>query len=295
MKRNLAVIGSTSMVGSQFCEESQKEANLIKGDLPQVDITSKDLVENFFKNDFDTVILFSAFTDVNAAERQRKNKTEPCWQVNVQGTKNVADACRRFNRKLISISTDFVFDGASGPYSETDSTGPDMDKVSWYGITKIEAEKALMATVSNYIILRIAYPYSGRDTGKDDLVLRILKLYQQGNLYPMYVDQTITPTYIPDIAPALLLLLKKNFSGIIHLASPQPVSQYEFARVLIEKAKARGPHLLSQKSVDDDLKKEGATPRPKNSTLKVDKIKSFGFTPTDWHQGIDNSVNLWLK
>lgn len=111
----------------------------------------------------------------------------------------------------------------------------------------------------------------------------------------MYVDQTITPTYIPDIAPALLLLLEKNFGGIIHLASPEPVSQYEFAKELIERAKARGPHPLLQKSIDDDLKKEGATPRPKNSGLKVDKIISLGFTPTDWHQGIDNSVNLWLK
>lgn len=295
MKGNLAVIGSTSMVGSQVCVDLKNHLNLIAGDLPEVDITSPHLVEDFFKNNhFDSVILFSAFTDVTAAERQRKNKTLPCWQVNVVGTKNVADACQKFNRKLIFISTDFVFDGTSGPYSETDPTGPDWGKVSWYGITKIEAEKALGATLLSYIILRIAYPYSGKDTGKDDLVLRIIKLFRQGNLYPMYIDQTITPTYIPDIAPAVLLLLKKNFGGIIHLASPLSVTQYEFAKELIEKAKISGSHPLSQKKIDEDLKKAG-TPRPKNGGLKVDKIISLGFTPTDWRQGIEKSVALWLK
>lgn len=283
------------MVGSQVCVGLKNRLNLIVGDLPEVDITSPHLVEDFFKNNhFDSVILFSAFTDVGAAEGQRNNKALPCWQINVEGTKNVADACQKFNRKLIFISTDFVFDGTSGPYSETDPTGPDMGKVSWYGITKIKAEKALAATLSSYIILRIAYPYSGKDTGKDDLVLRIIKLYRQGNLYPMYIDQTITPTYIPDIAPALLLLLEKNFQGTLHLASPEPVSQYEFARVLIEKAKVEGPR-LSQKSLDDDLKKAGATPRPKNGGFVVDKIRALGFEPTDWRQGIEKSVALWLK
>lgn len=284
------------MVGSQFCEDLENRASLVKGDLPEVDITKTDLVENFFQNnDFDTVILFSAITDVTAAERERNNRKQPAWQVNVQGTKNVADACRKFNRKLIFISTDFVFDGSGGSYSETDPTGPDLSKVSWYGITKIEAEKRVATTLANYIILRIAYPYSGKDTGKDDLTLRIIKLFKVGNLYPMYVDQIITPTYIPDIAPAVLLLLEKNFQGIIHLASPDPCTQDEFARKLIKKSKAHGPRPLSQKSIDDDLATKGTTPRPKNGGLAVDKIISLGFTPTDWRQGIEKSVNLWLK
>lgn len=284
------------MVGSQFTEQISPTLDLIRGDLPQVDVTNPQLVEDFIKsNDFDWAILFAAFTDVTAAELQRNDRAQPCWHINVEGTKNVVESCRKFGRKLIFISSDFIFDGTSGPYIETDPTGPNRQKVSWYGITKIEGEKIVAANLSNYIILRIAYPYSGRDTGKDDLILRIIKLYRSGNLYPMYTDQTITPTYIPDIAPALLMLLEKNFGGIIHLASPQAVTQYEFAKELIAKSKAHGPRPLSQKSIGDDLKVEGAAPRPKNGGLVVEKIKGLGFMPTGWRDGIDKSLNLWLE
>lgn len=293
MKKSLAVIGSTSMVGLQFCE--QFEGQIVKGNYPQVDITKSDLVEKFFAaNQFDTIILFSAATNVNAVEAQRDHKDQPCWQINVAGAENVAGACAKYNRKIIFISTDFIFDGASGPYKEADPTGPDLSKVSWYGITKIEGEK-IIATLPNHIILRIAYPYSGKDMGKDDLVLRIIKLYRQGELYPMYTDQIITPTYIPDIASAMGKLLAQDFKGIVHLASPSATSQFEFAKELIDKAKIQGPKPLEQKSIDEDLAKPSATPRPKKGGLAVDKIRSLGFTPTDWKAGIDKSIKLWLK
>lgn len=294
MKEQLAVIGANSMVGSQFCE--QYETPVIKGDLPQVDITNPNLVERFFKdNQFDTVILFSAFTDVTAAEKQRNQKDQSCWQINVVGCQNVARACRKFGRGLIFLSTDFVFDGTNGPYKEENPTGPDLEKVSWYGITKIEGEKIIAKSLSNYIILRIAYPYSGKDTGKEDLILRIANRYKAGTLYPMYNDQTITPTYIPDIAPAVNLLQENDFQGTVHLASPSPVTHFEFAKALIEKARVLGPQPITQKSIDDDLSKPGTTPRPKNGGLAVGKIISLGFTPTDWRAGIEKSVRLWIK
>lgn len=296
MKDQLAVIGANSMVGSQFCEQAEKDFFLVKGDYPQVDITNSDLVEKFFANhDFAHLILFSAFTDVGKAEGQRDKKDGPCWQINVVGVQNVTSACRKFGRGLIFLSTDFVFDGTGGPYKEEDETGPDLEKVSWYGITKIEGERIIARNLSNYIILRIAYPYSGRDTGKDDLVLRIAKLYKEGNLYHMYTDQTITPTYIPDIAPAVRLLIGHDFVGIVHLASPVAISQYEFAKELIEKAKIKGPKPLQQKSIRDDLDKPQAVPRPKDSGLNVEKIKSQGFEPTDARSGIEKCVQVLLK
>lgn len=296
MKEQLAVIGANSMVGSQFCQQAEKESFLIKGNYPQVDITNSDLVEKFFANhDFAHLVLFSAFTDVGQAEEQRGKKDQPCWQINVVGVQNVAGACRKFGRGLIFLSTDFVFDGTGGPYKEEDETGPDLEKVSWYGITKIEGEKIIAANLSNYIIARIAYPYSGRDTGKDDLILRIAKRYKIGTLYPMYTDQTITPTYIPDIAPAVNLLKDVNFRGIIHLASPTPVTQFDFAKTLIERAQLQGLKPLEQKSIDEDLKEENAVPRPKNCALLTNKVRSLGFEPTNWRQGIDKSVKLWIK
>ena len=171
MKLKMAVLGANSMVGSRFCEMASSDFQLIKADLTSfilVDITDKNSVENFFKNnDFEWVILFSAFTDVDAAEQQRTNKDGSCWKINVEGAGNVVEACRKYKRKLIFILTDFVFDGVRGNYTENDPPGPNFDKVSWYGITKAEAEKIISDGSKNYIILRIAYPYRGKFAGKD--------------------------------------------------------------------------------------------------------------------------------
>lgn len=295
MRTPLAVIGALSMIGSQFCDQAKSDFELTGADRPEVDITKKDLLFNFFKNnDFDWAILFSAVTDVAGSEKERNDQNGLAWQVNVEGTRNVVQMCKTYSRALVFISTDFVFDGTNGPYNENDPTGPDLAKVSWYGITKIEGEK-IVAKLANYIILRISYPYSGRDTGKEDLILRIIKRYQRGELYPMYKDQIITPTYIPDIEPALNLLITKQTKGIIHLASPQEITQYDFARYAIKKSQVKGPKPLTTKSILEEKRGQNFVPRPKDGGLLVDKIRSLGFEPTGWRKGINKSISNLMR
>src|SRR3989344_6584283 len=232
-----AVIGASSMVASRFCDLSKNHLALIKGDLNgeiPIDITQEKSVNDFFKNhDFDWVFLFSAFTDVDEAEKQRNHKSGLCWKINVEGVKNVASECKKNKKNLLFISTDFVFDGSDGPYDENSPVGPDLDKVSWYGITKLEAERLIRKTLKTFIILRISYPFRGPFSQKDDQIKRILRLYDAGNLYPMFYDQIITPTFIDDIAPAISLLFKKRARGIFHLASPKITNHFEFAKKVL--------------------------------------------------------------
>lgn len=276
------------MVGSRFCDLAGDFFTLVKTDYHQdipVDITSADSVENFYKNhDFSWVILFSAATDVDAAEKERDDKNGPTFRINVNGTQNIVAASRKYHRGLIFISTDFVFDGTAGPYSEDAPTGPDLSQVSWYGISKIEAEKTVLS-LDESIVLRIAYPYRGPYVGKEDIAKRILKAYEGDQLYPMFVDQIISPTFIDDLAPAVNLLLSQNARGIYHLASPLTTTQYDFARRLLE-VFGRDAKKLQKGRVVEFLKNPHATPRPVKGGLKVDKIKKLGFTPTDWREGI---------
>lgn len=263
-----------------------------------VDITSKESVERFFgenSDKFQHLVLFAGFTNVDEAEKQRGDKDGTCWQVNVKGVENIVDACRKFQKKLIFISTDFVFDGTSGPYSEDDVPGPDLNRVGWYGITKIEGEKYIRENLDagDILILRISYPYSGHDVGKEDFLIKILNLYKTGKLYPMYADQTFTPTYIPDVAPAILALLAKGGNGVYHLASPQTTTPYEFAKYLLEKYEGR--EVIVQKgSLQNQLKEQKAVPRPLLGGLKTKKIETI-FTPSSWHEGIDKALSIWLK
>ena len=153
---SLAVVGSSSMIGSRFCELAEGDFDLVKSDLNQgipSDITDKSSVDSFFRaGDFSHLILFSAFTDVDASEKERGNKNGIVWKINVGGTQNIVEASEKYKKKLIFISTDFVFDGTRGPYSEDDQTS-NPDKVSWYGVTKIEGEN-LVKKIPGAVILR---------------------------------------------------------------------------------------------------------------------------------------------
>lgn len=288
-KIKIVVIGASSMVGSRFCELASGDFNLLKADLhseKKVDITDKISVDDFFKNNkFDYVILFSGYTDVDVAEEQRGDKNNLCWKINVEGVKNVAEACKKYGRKLIFISTDFVFEGLDGPYNEEEPIGKNPEKISWYGLSKIEGERIIAKTIKDFIIIRIAYPYRAQFDGKEDIAKRFLRLYRDRKMYPVFTDQIITPTFIDDLAPAIKLLIEKESKGIFHLASPLPITQFDFARKVIE-VFGGDPHVVPKGSIVEFLKRPGVTPRPIKGGIKVKKIKSLGFTPTNWDKGI---------
>lgn len=299
MNKRFGIIGSGSMVATQTCEqlEQSRDATLTKADLhgeTAIDITNVESTANFFEqygDNFEWVILFSAYTDVGEAEKQRQDgEKSPCWKINVEGVKNVTDACKKHGKKLIFISTDFVFDGEKGPYSEEDHVAEDPSKVTFYGLTKIEGERYIQDNLEDgqYLILRIAYPYSGVNTGKDDLILKDVHWYEQGQPYGLFEDQSFTPTYILDIAKAIIRILENNQAGIFHVASPSTATQYEFALELLRKVK--GENISLKTASLEEAIKNGAYFRPLKGGLKVDKITSLGFASTDWRKGIELSI-----
>lgn len=289
LKLPIAIIGASSMVGSRFCLLTRGELTLIEADVNgqnPVDITSERSVEDFFKrNDFNSLILFSAYTDVDGAEAQRGDKNGTCWRINVNGVKNIVKACRKHNRKLIFISSDFVFDGKSGPYDEDEPTGENIKDISWYGITKIEGEKYVRKNLKDAVMIRISYPYRDRFETKDDVLKRILKLAKENKLYPMFGDQKISPTFTDDLPEAFKTIMRKEQNGIFHLASPKITTQYELAKKLLSIFGIYDVK-VEKGSLADFLKSGDRTPRPINGGLNVSKIIKLGFTPTSWDDGI---------
>lgn len=277
------------MVGSRFCELAKGELNLIEADLNgpfEIDVTNEQSVSDFFdKNEFDYLILFSAFTDVDAAEKQRNDKDGICWKINVTGVKNIVELCRKTGRGIIFISTDFVFDGTAGPYGEEDKPGENLKGVSWYGITKIEGER-LIAGLKNHIIVRISYPYRGRFEEKDDFLKKVVRQYKQNTLYPMFCDQQITPTFIDDLAPAIVKIIKSGQKGIFNITSNTITTPYEMSKKLLQKFFDEKDKIEAG-SIKEFMSSEGRTPRPVKGGLKTEKINSVGFTPTNWDDGVD--------
>ncbi|MBI4037474.1 SDR family oxidoreductase [Candidatus Curtissbacteria bacterium] len=284
--KSIAVLGPESLVGSRFCDMAENNFRLIKTDKNKLDILNGPALSAFFsKNHFDYIILFAAFTDVDLAEKEKGNKEKLCWKLNVEAPQNIAKLSKEHNRKLIFISTDFVFDGQAGPYNESDKPGGNPEKISWYGQTKLEAEKILSGILDDLITVRISFPYRANFPQKLDFARNILAKYLEGTLYPLYSDQKITPTFVDDLFPALDIVLKSKETGIFHVASSSVTTPYDFAKLLLEKFENK-PVKITEGSLKETMKKESIAPRPVSGGLVSRRISSLGFQPTDWKDGI---------
>ena len=158
MKPTIIGTGLSGLVGSRLVDLYSHKYNFENMDLSVgVDITDEKVVDDFISNsEAKVVVHLAAFTNVNAAHEQEGDESGICYKVNVIGTRNIASACKKHNKYLIHISTDFIFDGEGDlPKTEADLPSP----IEWYGQTKYLAEKEVEKSDANYSILRLAYPY----------------------------------------------------------------------------------------------------------------------------------------
>jgi dTDP-4-dehydrorhamnose reductase len=234
MKKVLGT-GLSGLVGSRIVELLGDKISFQNLDLTTgIDITDKDQIGSLIATSkADTLIHLAAFTDVNQAWEQRGDKKSLCYQVNVIGTRNIAELCSRHNKYLIYFSTDFVFDGKNPPaggYKEKDQPRP----IEWYGQTKFLGEEEIKKTTDNFCILRIAFPYRAEFKPKTDLVRKMIKSLKEKTLYPMFTDQITTPTFIDDVAHGLEKVIEVKPRDIFHLVASSFQSPYELAIQIAE-------------------------------------------------------------
>jgi len=226
------------------------------------------------------VFHFAAYTDVQGAEIEKDKKEESIsWQVNVKATENIVTICRDTGKKLLYISTDYVFDGKKQEYNETDTPNP----ISWYGRTKYEGEKLVQTLGSQALIIRIANPYKGNPVGKMDFVHKMLERMQNGSEIQAPSDQTFCPTFIDDLASALSHLVGSNASGMYHIVSLTGITPYEAAK---EIAGAFGYRDSLIEPVTYDQYFSGKALPPKRAFLKHDKIDASGVHLHTFQEGI---------
>jgi dTDP-4-dehydrorhamnose reductase len=160
MKKKLLVTGANGLLGNRIVAlaknrytviPTHRTKPLISNSL-KLDITNAAEASNLFgKLKPDAVVHTASETNVDRCETER----EHAWKVNVEGTGNVAEACKKVHAKLVYISTDYVFDGEKGLYDEEDEPNP----VNYYGLTKLEGEKQVTEQCKNYAILRASVLY----------------------------------------------------------------------------------------------------------------------------------------
>lgn len=281
--------GLSGLVGSRIVELLQDQFEFVDFSLDSgVDILDQEKLQQAFEKHKDAiaVIHLAAFTDTNAAWQQNKDESSLCYQLNVQGTKNILDLAKKYNQYLIYISTDFIFDGTkTTPYTEIDTPTP----IEWYGETKYLGEKVILGSeYSNYNISRITYPYRAKFDNKPDIIRKVLEKLQNNQEVKLFSDQICTYTFIDDIAQAIGCFLKNKNTGTYHLVGSSSHSPYQMA-LEVAKVFNLNQELISPSSLEEYVKSqpEGSRPWQKTLITSNQKITDLGTTFKTLTQGLE--------
>lgn len=281
MKMKVLGTGLSGLVGSRVVE-------LLSGEYEFEDlslttgvniINYNDLLDRFKNSKASVILHMAAKTDVDGCEDDKILLEEgSAWMVNVEGTQNIVEAAKKTGKRVVYISTDFVFDGTKEFYTEQDEPNP----VSWYATTKHEGEKVVKRSGLSYAIVRIAYPYRPHFREKKDFVRRMLEKMGKGEKIFALTDHIFTPTFIDDIAVSLSLILKKDTEGIYHVVGSQSLTTYDAAKLI---AKIFGLKANIEAMTRSVYFKDRAF-RPFKLVLKNDKITKLGVKMKRFDEGL---------
>lgn len=209
------------------------------------------------------------------------------WQAyvsNVEGTVTLLLNAEEYKAFFVFISTDFVFDGESGMYKEEDCYGP----VNFYGKTKVEAEEAVNEYEYNWAIVRTVLVYGKPITGRGNILTVVKEKLEKGEEYSVFNDQVRTPTYVEDLAGAIVSIIEKSKTGIYHISGADIMTPYEMA---CQVALLHGYETSLIKKVTAAEFSQPAR-RPAKTSFIIDKAKrDLNFSPISFDEGLKKTFD----
>lgn len=286
MSNRILITGSNGLLGQKIvkhCVEQEIEFlatssggnrndNCADNNFKELDITAKERLEQLVSDFRPTAIInTAAMTNVDACE----SDTEKCYNINVLGVQNLYEICSQNNIHLVHLSTDFVFDGEKGNYSEEDEINP----LSVYGKSKSQSEAILAKSgYDNWSILRTIIVYGkGSNLSRSNLVLWAKKALGENEELKIVNDQFRSLTWADDLALACLSAVQRNARGIFHISGEEVHSILDWVKIIAkhydfstDKIKEISTESLSQ-----------AAPRPPKTGFDLSKSKHvLGYRPT---------------
>lgn len=224
----ILVTGVNGQLGFDVVKElNRRNIECLGIDKTELDITDKDDVNNYISNlKPECVIHCAAYTAVDRAE----DEEEICNKVNVYGTENIAEACKKIDAKMIYISTDYVFDGQGDSPFEIDGN---IKPLSVYGKTKYEGELKVKDILDKYFIVRISWVFG---LNGNNFINTMLRLGKEKESLNVVCDQIGSPTYTFDLAPLLCDMAISEKYGVYHATNEGFCSWAEFATEIMKKA-----------------------------------------------------------
>ena len=281
---NILVTGANGQLGNEMRVVSKGSSDrYIFTDVEELDITNRDAVANFVKeNDIKVVVNCAGYTNVEKAEDEEKLAE----LINAQAVEYLALACRENHATLIHISTDYVFGGNEGntPRKENEPVNP----TGAYGRTKLHGEQAIWKVECNYLIIRTAWLYS--EFG-NNFVKTMRKLTSERDKLNVVFDQIGTPTYAFDLANVIFKIIEERrydkLTGIYHFSNEGVISWYDFAKEICELS---GNSCDIQPCHSDEFPSK--VKRPSYSVLDKTKIKnSLNITIPHWKESLKKCIS----
>ncbi|WP_251545343.1 dTDP-4-dehydrorhamnose reductase [Limosilactobacillus caecicola] len=267
------ITGCNGQLGTELCHLLDEQGIAYTAfDSQGMDITDRDQVMKVITQEKPQVIFHcAAFTAVDAAEDEKRDLN---WQVNVDGTQNVADAAKKVGAKLVYISTDYVFDGTNqGEYQVDAPTNPKNE----YGKAKLAGEQAVENTLTDYYIIRTSWVFGQYG---HNFVFTMLKLAETYDKLTVVDDQVGRPTWTRTLAEFMLHLVQTNAPfGMYQLSNDGDCSWFKFASEILK------DHDVDVQPVTSEQYPQKAY-RPRHSVMSLEKAKATGFTIPTWQEAL---------
>jgi dTDP-4-dehydrorhamnose reductase len=292
MKKTILITGSNGLLGQKLVDLLSKEDNIqliatAKGEnrLPNqegyvyqsLDITDEQQVNEVFATYNPQIVIHTAaMTNVDTCE----SDLEGCERLNVKAVEYIVQACEKQGSFLCHLSTDFIFDGADGPYDEEAKPNP----ISIYGESKLKAEQIIQASSIRWAIARTVLVFGiVPDMSRTNIILWVKKSLEEGKQINVVTDQFRTPTLAEDLAIGCWLIAQKEAEGIFNISGEELLTPYEMA---IQTAEFF--HLPKEliKPADSSTFSQPAK-RPPRTGFILDKAKRvLGYQPRSFNEGI---------
>lgn len=231
----LVITGVNGLLGQKLLEQAVHDYSVLGVDIhdhpfikninfqyERLDLTDRSLVKDLILNYYpENIINAAAFTDVDGCEIQK----ELCWKVNVDAVKNLIYAARKIGSNIVHVSTDYVFDGNTGPYAETDKCTP----LGYYGKSKLASENVLLASDVTFSIVRTMVLYGAGIDVRPNFVTWLMAALREKKSVTIVTDQIGNPTLADDLAAAILQMIKLKKWDIYHVSGSETIDRYNFA------------------------------------------------------------------
>jgi dTDP-4-dehydrorhamnose reductase len=266
----IMIVGASGLVGSallrEFSPHSRTVGTFCRKVVPHLvhlDLRDRDEVWSVLDSFRPDVVLCPA-----AEPNVELCETDPTAtrQVNVEGLQNLIEATAEVRALLVYFSTEYVFDGMQGPYSEEDACNP----LNEYGRQKLECERMIAAQLDRHMIGRISGVYNWEEP-KKNFVVRLVECLGSGQSSNVPIDQVVTPTYAPDLARVVRSLVEDGHRGLFHLSGSLPLLRIEFAHLIADVFDLDASLIVPVPT--SELKLRAA--RPRSAGLKSNKAQAL--------------------